>query len=208
MPLGTSVLLGTLHFAHLHPEKLIQRSLIGEIICLFQMAFICHSNLKTWLEGKTCQYRSLNSMLTWINPHIYIQHSFYYMIQWHYNEISYIAPDINIHNTNGCRFLTDANTRSTFPAVQRHPFFKSTNWETLKSKRGPLATTLTGLTDTSNFPTIQLNTHPNPTTLVAKDEGVAHTGDLAFIGYTYKRYETVKNMIWLFSSFSRVYSLV
>lgn len=92
------------------------------------------------------------------------------------------------------RLLTDAKVRTAYPQVQKHPFFRGTNWETLRKQKAPFEPKLAGITDTSNFPSLDLTDIPKQ--MAVRDEPNKTTkGELAFVGYTYKRWETVKNMI-------------
>jgi protein-serine/threonine kinase len=76
--------------------------------------------------------------------------------------------------------------------VHRHPFFNGLDWDTLRSQKAPFEPRLTGITDTSNFPQLDVPNTPLP----KRDENLkAGNGDLAFVGYTYKRWETVKTML-------------
>ena len=90
------------------------------------------------------------------------------------------------------RFLCDAPNRIRIDALKVHPFFFNLEWEKLHTFRPPFVPKLQSITDTSHFDidedmalidddigpaTIELARNPNK--------------DLAFVGYTFKRWETI-----------------
>lgn len=75
--------------------------------------------------------------------------------------------------------------------IKQHPFFNGVDWSSLRTRtRPPWIPTLSSITDTSHFPTdeIDQNTSPfdNPPAATAGSEAQK---DLAFVGYTYKRFD-------------------
>ncbi|KAJ2002909.1 Serine/threonine-protein kinase [Coemansia thaxteri] len=75
--------------------------------------------------------------------------------------------------------------------LKQHPFFSGVDWASLRTHtRPPWIPPLSSITDTSHFPTdeIDQNTSPfdNP---AAASTGSEPQKDLAFVGYTYKRFD-------------------
>ncbi|KAI9506890.1 AGC/NDR/NDR protein kinase [Coemansia spiralis] len=75
--------------------------------------------------------------------------------------------------------------------LKQHPFFNGVDWSSLRTRtRPPWIPPLSSITDTSHFPTdeIDQNTSPfdNPAATTAGSEPQK---DLAFVGYTYKRFD-------------------
>ncbi|KAI7849300.1 Serine/threonine-protein kinase CBK1 [Circinella umbellata] len=85
--------------------------------------------------------------------------------------------------------------------IKAHPFFYGVNWETLRSEPSPYVPQLTSITDTSHFPTEELDAVPEAveTTMPQgyQSETVNAQKDLAFVGYTFKRFDylTRKNIL-------------
>ncbi|KAL2915494.1 Serine/threonine-protein kinase [Polyrhizophydium stewartii] len=91
--------------------------------------------------------------------------------------------------------------------IRRHPFFRGVDWATLRSIRAPLVPQLKSITDTSYFPTDELVGVPEQVMVDADTHalGADQVGsatmdllkspnkDLAFVGYTFKRWETIRN---------------
>nr|KAJ3417712.1 Serine/threonine-protein kinase [Polyrhizophydium stewartii] len=106
-----------------------------------------------------------------------------------------------------CRLLCDAPDRLTASEIRRHPFFRGVDWATLRSIRAPLVPQLKSITDTSYFPTDELVGVPEQVMVDADTHalGADQVGsatmdllkspnkDLAFVGYTFKRWETIRN---------------
>jgi protein-serine/threonine kinase len=75
--------------------------------------------------------------------------------------------------------------------IQKHPFFRGIDWSQLRQLRAPFIPQLNSITDTSYFPTEELNKVPDVVPMETFSEPSGK--DLAFVGYTYKRWETVRN---------------
>ncbi|KAK4051784.1 Serine/threonine-protein kinase [Microbotryomycetes sp. JL221] len=70
--------------------------------------------------------------------------------------------------------------------IKNHPFFAGVDWTTIRNIESPFIPQLRSLTDTSYFPTEDLGDVPEqPTT----NEPAPSSNDLAFLGYTFRRYE-------------------
>ncbi|CAO3630653.1 unnamed protein product [Cunninghamella blakesleeana] len=89
--------------------------------------------------------------------------------------------------------------RNGVEEIKSHPFFYGVNWQGIRNEPSPHVPQLKSITDTSYFPTEELDTVPE-----AVDNG--HHGypdsvntqkDLAFVGYTFKRFDylTKKNIL-------------
>ncbi|KAI7866881.1 AGC/NDR protein kinase [Spinellus fusiger] len=83
--------------------------------------------------------------------------------------------------------------------VKSHPFFYGVNWDTLRSEPSPHVPQLKSITDTSYFPTDELENVPQvvDNSVMGYSEAVNAQKDLAFVGYTYKRFDylTKKNIL-------------
>ncbi|KAL0949538.1 hypothetical protein HGRIS_009587 [Hohenbuehelia grisea] len=82
------------------------------------------------------------------------------------------------------RLITSADKRLKVEQIKRHPFFYGVDWETIRSIDAPFVPHLRSITDTSYFPTDELNQAPEE--LPNEDGGP--NKDLAFLGYTFKRF--------------------
>ncbi|KAJ6613416.1 kinase-like protein [Mycena sp. CBHHK59/15] len=82
------------------------------------------------------------------------------------------------------RLITSADQRMNVQEIKKHPFFYGVDWTTLRNIDAPFVPHLRSITDTSYFPTDQLDQVP--------EEASVETGgaskDLAFLGYTFKRF--------------------
>lgn len=69
--------------------------------------------------------------------------------------------------------------------IKEHPFFYGVDWEAIRHIEPPFVPHLRSITDTSYFPTEDLDQAPEE----APAESGGHAGkDLAFLGYTFKRF--------------------
>ena len=95
------------------------------------------------------------------------------------------------------RLLTSADRRLGVEQIKQHPFFRGVDWKTIRDVDAPFIPRLKSITDTSYFPTDDLeNVDPNPNpqpSQPAQTAGLEGEGGLAFVGYTYKRFEKVSN---------------
>lgn len=112
--------------------------------------------------------------------------------------------------------------------IKAHPFFYGVNWDTLRSEPSPYVPQLSSITDTSHFPTEELDAIPEAVDAHHMPQGKKKEGenvcmyvcmcvannrlflypdyatdtvnaqkDLAFVGYTFKRFDnlTRKNIL-------------
>ncbi|KAI5808730.1 kinase-like domain-containing protein [Peziza echinospora] len=107
-------------------------------------------------------------------------------------QLSYEAEDL-IRS-----FITSADKRigrHGAEEIKAHPFFAGVDWNSLRSIEAPFKPQLKSITDTSYFPTEELENIPDAPAVAAiraQEDGSApyaseETG-LPFIGYTYKRF--------------------
>ncbi|KAI8063888.1 Serine/threonine-protein kinase orb6 [Gongronella butleri] len=93
--------------------------------------------------------------------------------------------------------------RNGVQEIKAHPFFYGVNWENIRNEPSPHVPQLQSITDTSYFPTDELENVPEAvdaaTTLgyMSMSDSVSTQKDLAFVGYTYKRFDylTKKNVL-------------
>lgn len=76
--------------------------------------------------------------------------------------------------------------RNSAAEIKAHPFFAGVDWATIRNIESPFIPLLRSVTDTSYFPTEDLNDVPEQP---AGQEGGSGSKDLAFLGYTFRRYE-------------------
>ena len=69
--------------------------------------------------------------------------------------------------------------------IKHHPFFYGVDWESIRLIDAPFVPRLRSITDTSYFPTDELEQVPEEP--VGVDAG-GPSKDLAFLGYTFKRF--------------------
>ncbi|CAO3667606.1 unnamed protein product [Rhizopus microsporus] len=82
--------------------------------------------------------------------------------------------------------------------IKAHPFFYGINWEQLRNERSPHIPQLKSITDTSYFPIEELEAVPDTIDNQAyQTDTVNAQKDLAFVGYTFKRFDylTKKNVL-------------
>ncbi|KAK7061012.1 Serine/threonine-protein kinase [Paramarasmius palmivorus] len=81
--------------------------------------------------------------------------------------------------------MTWAENRLTVNQIKAHPFFLGADWTMLRQIEPPFVPRLKSLTDTSYFPTDDFGNIPDQMDQV---EGVSAEKDLAFLGFTFKRF--------------------
>ncbi|KAH9951573.1 AGC/NDR protein kinase [Amylocystis lapponica] len=108
------------------------------------------------------------------------------IIQWQ-NYLSF--PD-DVHLSREAedlirRLITSPDRRLAVEQIKQHPFFYGVNWTGIRNIEAPFVPRLRSITDTSYFPTDELEQVPDEP--VAADSAAA-SRDLAFLGYTFKRF--------------------
>ncbi|KAF8645539.1 hypothetical protein AX16_007750 [Volvariella volvacea WC 439] len=81
--------------------------------------------------------------------------------------------------------MTWADKRLNVHQIKSHPFFYGADWNTIRQIEPPFVPRLESMTDTSYFPTDDLNNTPDQ---LPRVEGVGAEKDLAFLGFTFKRF--------------------
>lgn len=81
--------------------------------------------------------------------------------------------------------MTWAESRLTVNQIKGHPFFYGADWNSLRHIEPPFVPHLQSITDTSYFPTDDLGNTPDQ---LERVEGVGAEKDLAFLGFTFKRF--------------------
>lgn len=81
--------------------------------------------------------------------------------------------------------------RSGAHEIRAHPFFRGVDWANIKKLRAPFIPELRSITDTSYFPVEDLKSVPTSLGFMMQVEPTegGRQRDLAFIGYTYKRFD-------------------
>ncbi|KAI8917054.1 kinase-like domain-containing protein [Powellomyces hirtus] len=101
--------------------------------------------------------------------------------------------------------LCDSEQRLKASQIKAHPFFRGVNWAEIRRTRAPFIPQLKSITDTSYFPTEDLAGVPERVNDPSPPNGMDAMGagtmefmsnpgkDLAFVGYTFKRWETLRH---------------
>jgi len=84
------------------------------------------------------------------------------------------------------RLITSADQRMNIQQIKAHPFFYGVDWATIRIIDAPFVPHLKSITDTSYFPTDQLDQVPEE--FETPEPGGTAQKDLAFLGYTFKRF--------------------
>lgn len=84
------------------------------------------------------------------------------------------------------RLITSQDQRLDVDQIKRHPFFFGVDWDTIRRIDAPFVPHLRSITDTSYFPTDELDQVPEEAAAESDSKGA--NKDLAFLGYTFKRF--------------------
>jgi protein-serine/threonine kinase len=99
------------------------------------------------------------------------------------------------------RLICDAEHRlgrNNVDEIKSHKFFKKIDWHTIRNMKAPFVPKLLSITDTSYFPVEELQDIPNdPISADVSEQELERQRDLAFVGYTFKRFDylTRKNVL-------------
>jgi len=109
------------------------------------------------------------------------------IIQWQYH----LAFPDDVHLSREAedlirRLITSPDRRLNVEQMKNHPFFFGVDWNTIRHIDAPFVPNLRSVTDTSYFPTDELDQVPEDP--AANDTSGANK-DLAFLGYTFKRFQ-------------------
>ncbi|KAF9289767.1 Serine/threonine-protein kinase, partial [Mortierella alpina] len=83
--------------------------------------------------------------------------------------------------------------RHSVHEIMSHPYFHGVDWVNIRRMESPFVPVLTSITDTSYFPTEDLDKvpdHPEQHDYMVTDDN-SKQKDLAFVGYTFKRFESL-----------------
>ncbi|CAE6448703.1 unnamed protein product [Rhizoctonia solani] len=86
---------------------------------------------------------------------------------------------------SGSRLICGQDQRLTVEHIKQHHFFYGVDWATIRNIDAPFIPHLRSITDTSYFPTEEYENVPEQP--AGADTSGAHK-DLAFLGYTFKRF--------------------
>ncbi|THH28952.1 hypothetical protein EUX98_g5242 [Antrodiella citrinella] len=87
------------------------------------------------------------------------------------------------------RLITSHDRRLGVDQIKHHPFFYGVNWNIIRNIEAPFVPRLRSITDTSYFPTDELEQVPEQ----PSDGDSTGNKDLAFLGYTFKRFTISSN---------------
>uniref|UniRef100_A0A0W0FJV5 non-specific serine/threonine protein kinase n=1 Tax=Moniliophthora roreri TaxID=221103 RepID=A0A0W0FJV5_MONRR len=82
------------------------------------------------------------------------------------------------------RLITSADRRLNVDQIKNHLFFYGVDWDTIRQIDAPFVPRLRSITDTSYFPTDEIEQTPED----APAQSSEASKDLAFLGYTFKRF--------------------
>ncbi|KAF9075784.1 AGC/NDR protein kinase [Rhodocollybia butyracea] len=82
------------------------------------------------------------------------------------------------------KLIVNAEHRLNVDQIKSHPFFYGVDWESIRIVDAPFVPRLRSITDTSYFPTDEIEQAPED---APADQSEA-SKDLAFLGYTFKRF--------------------
>ncbi|GLB33836.1 putative haspin like kinase [Lyophyllum shimeji] len=82
------------------------------------------------------------------------------------------------------RLITSADRRLTVDQIKNHMFFYGVDWDTIRLIDAPFVPHLRSITDTSYFPTDEIDQADEARATDSKEA----SKDLAFLGYTFKRF--------------------
>jgi len=88
------------------------------------------------------------------------------------------------------RLITSQDRRLGVDQIKHHPFFYGVNWNMIRNIEAPFVPRLRSITDTSYFPTDELEQVPEEPT---GGDSTGANKDLAFLGYTFKRFTISSN---------------
>jgi len=120
------------------------------------------------------------------------------ILQWKENLV--IPADVHLSPTSIDliqRLLCGVEERLTVLEIKNHPFFEGINWDELRSTSAPYVPQISSDLDTSHFPIDELEhvdidikkDWNNQQTTGKNSNSNNGSKDLAFVGYTFKRFD-------------------
>lgn len=108
------------------------------------------------------------------------------IMQWQYH---LVFPD-DVHLSREAedlirRLITSPDRRLGIEQIKNHPFFYGVEWDTIRLIDAPFVPHLRSITDTSYFPTDEIDQAPAESPVA---DAADAQKDLAFLGYTFKRF--------------------
>ncbi|KAL4075839.1 kinase-like domain-containing protein [Scleroderma citrinum] len=108
------------------------------------------------------------------------------IMQWQY----YLVFPDDVHLSREAedlvrRLITSADRRLRIDQIKAHPFFYGVDWDTIRQIDPPFIPNLRSMTDTQYFPIDEIDQNPAE---VQTADANASQKDLAFLGYTFKRF--------------------
>ncbi|KZP33028.1 kinase-like protein [Athelia psychrophila] len=109
------------------------------------------------------------------------------IIQWQYH----LAFPDDVHLSREAEdlirgLITSPDRRLNVAQMKQHPFFYGVDWNTIRQIDAPFVPHLRSITDTSYFPTDELDQAPEE---APAPDSAGGNKDLAFLGYTFKRFQ-------------------
>lgn len=154
--------------------------------------------------GKECDWWSLGTilyeMLVGYPPFVAESYAETYQKISKWRETLHFPPDVFISPAAEHlirRLLCDAEHRlgrHGAAEIKSHPFFAGVDWENLRSMSAPWIPQLKSMADTSNFPVDEMlspERRSTPPPSQPESGTLTRQKDLAFVGYTYRRFETL-----------------
>ncbi|THV08531.1 kinase-like protein [Dendrothele bispora CBS 962.96] len=107
------------------------------------------------------------------------------IMQWQYH---LVFPD-DVHLSEEAedlirRLITNADRRAPVEQIKQHNFFYGVDWDCIRKVDAPFVPRLRSMTDTAYFPTDEIEQAPEDAPASSSEA----SKDLAFLGYTFKRF--------------------
>ena len=157
--------------------------------------------------GKECDWWSLGAiayeMLVGYPPFASSSNAETYQKILHWREHLIIPSDIHLSPAAESlirRLMCDASIRLGSEEIKRHPFFRGVPWDSIRQRNAPYIPRLRSMADTSHFPVEEIaqdmaaeGFDKGQVTATSGDGTIAGPQrDVAFIGYTFRRFESLR----------------
>ncbi|CAL1700648.1 unnamed protein product [Somion occarium] len=152
--------------------------------------------IATWKANRRKLAYSTVGTPDYIAPEIFLQKGYGNECDWWslgaimFECLNYLMFPDDVHLSHEAedlirRLITSPDRRMGVDQIKHHPFFYGVNWTMIRNIEAPFVPRLRSITDTSYFPTEELEQVPEEPS--AGDASGANK-DLAFLGYTFKRF--------------------